>query len=256
MGMMENNKYQVKLDNFEGPMDLLLHLIKREEMDIYDIPIAKVTRQYLEYIELLEFLDLSIASDFMLMAAILIQVKSKMLLPVESVNLEDEISDDPRSALVQSVMEYKKFKELAMELGKNREHQEEVFTRLVPEISQEEGNQFVEATLFDLLSAFKVAIKNVEEQTFHEVEVEEFTVADKIIDIKNKLKTGSGFYFSEIMETCKTKGEVIVTFIAILELIKQQDIQIRQHGIFGDIKVYPVRERNNIFVPDEVLVEC
>lgn len=244
---MEKENYQVKLDNFEGPMDLLLHLIKREEMDIYDIPIAKVTKQYLEYIELLEILDLSIASDFMLMAAILIQVKSKMLLPVESVNLEDEISDDPRSALVQSVMEYKKFKELAMELEKNREHQEEVFTRLVPDISTEEENQFVEATLFDLLSAFKDAIKNVEEQTFHEITVEEFTVADKIRDIKNRLNTGEGFYFSEIMGTCRTKIEVIVTFIAILELIKQQEIQIRQHGIFGDIKVYRL-------VPQEELI--
>jgi len=233
---MEN--YQIKLENFEGPMDLLLHLIKREEMDIYDIPIAKVTRQYLEYIELLEFLDLSLASDFMLMAAVLIQIKSKMLLPVESVNLDEEIGDEPRSALVQSVMEYKKFKELAMELGKNREHQEEIFTRLVPDISQEEENEFVEATLFDLLSAFKDAIKNVDEQTFHEIIVEEFTVNDKIRDIKSRLNAGSSFYFSEIMGVCGTKLEVIVTFIAILELIKQQEIQIRQHGIFGEIKVY------------------
>ncbi|MEW6087980.1 MAG: segregation/condensation protein A [bacterium] len=230
--------YQIKLDNFEGPMDLLLHLIKREEMDIYDIPIAKVTRQYLEYIELLEILDLSLASDFMLMAAVLIQIKSKMLLPIENVNLEEEIGDDPRKALVASVMEYKKFKELAMELEKNRAHQEEIFTRLVPEISIEEENEFVEATLFDLLSAFKDAIKSVDEKAFHEIIIEEFTVADKIKEIKTRLYAGSGFYFSEIMEACRTKLEVIVTFIAILELIKQQEIQIRQHGIFGEIKVY------------------
>ncbi|MFH1287694.1 MAG: segregation/condensation protein A [bacterium] len=236
------NNYQIKLDNFEGPMDLLLHLIKREEMDIYDIPIAKVTMQYLEYIELLEFLDLSVASDFMLMSAILIQVKSKMLLPVEGVNLEEEISDDPRTALVQSVMEYKKFKELAVELEKNRVYQEEVFTRLVPglvpEINQQEENEFVEATLFDLLSAFKDAIKNVEEQTFQEIIVEEFTVADKIREIKKLLNTGSGFYFSEVMNACRNKLEVIVTFVAILELIKEREIQSCQHGIFGEIKLW------------------
>lgn len=232
----------IKLDNYEGPMDLLLHLIKREEMDIYDIPIAKVTMQYLEYIELLEFLDLSVASDFMLMAAILIQVKSKMLLPVEGVNLEEEISDDPKAALTQSVIEYKKFKELAVELEKNRACQEEVFTRLipehVPEINRQEENGFVEATLFDLLSAFKDAIKNVEEQTFHEITVEEWTVADKIKEIKNLLNTDSGFYFSEIMNACRTKLEVIVTFIAILELIKERAVRIRQHGIFGEIKLW------------------
>lgn len=219
-------------------MDLLLHLIKREEMDIYDIPIAKVTMQYLEYVELLEFLDLSVASDFMLMAAILMQIKSKMLLPADCVNLEEEIGDDPRDALVQSVVEYKKFKELAMELEKSRVYQEEIFTRPVLEINQKEEDGFVEATLFDLLSAFKDAIKNIDEQTFHEITVEEWTVADKIREIRSLLSESSGFCFTEIMKGCRTKLEVIVTFVAILELIKEREIRIRQHGIFGEIKLW------------------
>lgn len=226
-------------------MDLLLHLIKREEMDIYDIPIAKVTMQYLEYIDLacrqtglLEFLDLSMASDFMLMAAILMQIKSKMLLPADCVNLEEEIGDDPRAALVQSAIEYKRFKELAMELGKNREYQEEIFTRQVSEINQKEEDGFVEATLFDLLSSFKDAIKNISEETFHQITVEEWTVADKIREIRSLLNENSGFYFTEIMKGCRTKLEIIVTFVAILELIKEREIRIRQHGIFGEIKLW------------------
>lgn len=219
-------------------MDLLLHLIKREEMDIYDIPIAKVTRQYLEYVELLEFLDLSVASDFMLMAAILMQIKSKMLLPADCVNLEEEIGDDPRATLVQSMIEYKRFKELAMELEKSRVYQEEIFTRQIPEINQYGEDGFVEATLFDLLSAFKDAIKDVDEQTFHEITVEEWTVADKIREIRSLLSGNSGFYFAEIMKSCRTKLEIIVTFVAILELIKEREIRIRQHGIFGEIKLW------------------
>lgn len=219
-------------------MDLLLHLIKREEIDIYDIPISRITMQYLEYIELLEFLDLSVASDFMLMAAILMQIKSKMLLPADCVNLEEEIGDDPRASLVQSAIEYKRFKELAMELEKSRTYQEEIFTRQIPEINQHGEDGFVEATLFDLLSAFKDAIKNVDEQTFHEITVEEWTVADKIREIRSLLSENSGFYFAEIMKSCRTKLEIIVTFIAILELIKEREIRIRQHGIFGEIKLW------------------
>ena len=164
--------YKVKLEVFEGPLDLLLYLIKKDEVNIYDIPIARITDEYLEYIELMKMLDINIASEFIVMAATLMQIKSRMLLPVEERVPEEEEEVDPREELVRQLLEYKKFKEAAVQLEELELKRAEVFTRAPEEDSfdNENGDEpFFEASLFDLIAAFSEALKGVSKEEFQEI---------------------------------------------------------------------------------------
>ncbi|MDP3142638.1 MAG: segregation/condensation protein A, partial [Candidatus Omnitrophota bacterium] len=163
--------YKLKLDIFEGPLDLLLYLIKREEINIYDIPIAKVTEQYLQYMELMKLLNLDVVGDFLVTAATLIQIKSKMLLPQDNVAPEEE-EVDPRDELVRRLLEYKKFKEIAEELRHKEVARQNFFIRTASEKPSEDGAEeeiYFEASLFDLISAFNQALKDVPKELFYEV---------------------------------------------------------------------------------------
>jgi segregation and condensation protein A len=231
--------YKVKLEIFEGPLDLLLYLIKKDELNIHDIPIAKITDQYTQYIELMQMLDLDIAGEFLVMAATLMHIKSKMLLPPEETEAEEE-EEDPRSELVRKLLEYKKFKEAAERLKAKETETKEVFTR--PGIREQvsdmpDDDLYFEASIFDLLSAFSKVLKEVPKNRFYEVVKDEVTVSDKIHDIFHLLVKHSTIYFLELFNKAKSKLEIIVTFLALLELIRMKEVVIRQDKVFGDIKI-------------------
>jgi len=235
--------YKVNLEIFEGPLDLLLYLIKRNHINIYDIPISQITGQYLQYLELMRLLDLGIAGEFLVMAATLMHIKSKMLLPPEEVEPEAE-EIDPRAELVKKLLEYKKFKEAAGFLEDRETVQRKIFKRINPgaEVEPEE-EVFFETSLFDLISAFSKALKEIPKDIFREIIEDEFTVEGKIHDLLHLLVKKRKLGLSELFDVAKNKYEIIVTFLAVLELIRQKEIVAAQKGLFGDIFIFLNEER-------------
>jgi len=233
--------YKVKLNIFEGPLDLLLFLIKREKIDIYDIPIASITRQYLEYLELMKLLDLEIAGEFLVIAATLMHIKSKMLLPQDESDLEEEEEEDPREELVRRLLEYKKYKEAAVDLADMQRRNKDVFLRkgdaVDGKIILDDGTEYFEASLFDLITAFRKILKDVPKKTFHEVIKDEFSVSDKIHEIYHILAERSKILFSSLFRKARDKNEIIVIFLAILELIKMREVFITQKDFFEEIEI-------------------
>lgn len=231
-------QYKVKLEIFEGPLDLLLYLIKKEELDIYDIPIAKITDQYLSYLEMMKLLDLEIAGEFIVMAATLMHIKSLMLLPPEN-KPPEEMEGDPRAELVQQLLEYRRFKEIADRLAEKEEARSKLFTRNDTErpLVETEDSPFFEASIFDLLTALSTVLKEIPREIFHEVIKDEFTVAEKIHDIFHILVKEKKAYFTQLLKSAKSKLEIIVTFLAVLELIRLREIVIWQSERFGEIEI-------------------
>ncbi len=229
--------YKVKLEVFEGPLDLLLYLIKKNELDIYDIPISEITEQYLEYLELMRMLDLNIAGEFLVMAATLMHIKSKMLLPPEELEVLQEEEADPREELVRRLLEYKKFKEAAGMLQNLEERRKEVFTRRTSQSSFSETEVFFEASLFDLITALTRVLKDVPKEVFREIIKDEFTVEQKVHDILHLLVQRSILKLSELFNIAKNKMEIIVTFLAVLELIRLKEIIARQRVAFEEIEI-------------------
>jgi segregation and condensation protein A len=240
--------YKIKLQLFEGPLDLLLYLVKKDHLNIYDIPIAKVTEQYLSYLELMKSLDLNIAGEFLVMAATLMQIKSKMLLPPDPSTVEQEEELDPREELVKQLLEYERFKEIAQELRQRETSQQDVYKRPktgVPEKGLPEGNPvYFEASIFDLITAFSKALEDVPKELFYDVIKDEFTIEDKIHSILHSLLVKSALNLTEMFTQAKNKLEVILTFLAILELIRLKEIVAVQKEMFGDIEI--VRNQDNI----------
>ena len=239
--------YKIKLEIFEGPLDLLLYLVKKDHLNIYDIPIATVTEQYLKYLNLMQLLDLNIAGEFLVMAATLMQIKSKMLLPAEeSAGIEEEEAD-PRQELVKRLLEYEKFKEIAESLRKRESDQREVFKRPKAEIDKGALNErkvYFEASIFDLINAFSQALKDVPKEVFYEVIKDEFTIEEKIHQILHNLLEVETLKLSDLFNKAKNKLEIIVTFLAILELARMKEIIARQSEMFRDIEI--LRNKNNI----------
>ncbi len=232
--------YRVALDVFEGPLDLLLYLIRREEVDICDIPIVKITDQYLQYLNLMRMLDLDIASEFLVMAATLLHIKSRMLLPPDERPVEDvvEEEDDPRMSLVKQLLEYKKFKETAEYLSERELEQQAVFARYVDRtfLPEPTDSPLTEVSIFDLISAFSDVLKRVTGQP-REITEEVYTVTDKIAAIMELLKVRSALKFSELFENVIVRAEIIVTFLALLELIRLKKIQAHQPRPFAEIEI-------------------
>jgi len=233
---------------FEGPLDLLLYLVKKDHLNIYDIPIAKVTQQYLEYINFMQLLDLNVVGEFLVMASTLMQIKSKMLLPAEELSVLEEESD-PRAELVKKLLEYEKFKQIAENLKERETSQQEVFKRPktdLPQANDKEGKEdvYFEASIFDLISAFSRALKDVPREVFYEVIKDQFTVEQKVHDILHLLLVQSEIKLSELFTKSKSKIEIIVIFLAILELAKMKEIVARQDAEFEDIII--LRNKENI----------
>ena len=236
--------YKIKLEVFEGPLDLLLYLVKKDEVNIYDIPIAKITEEYLQYIELMRLLDLNIAGEFLVMAATLVHIKSKMLLPPDETP-KDEEESDPREELVKRLLEYQKFKEIAENLRKREAERQKVFTRAVAVREFDETGEFYfEANLFDLISAFSKALKDVPRELFYEVIKDEFTVGQKVHDLLHVLLETPRVMLDDLFTKAKNKVEIVVTFLAILELIRLKEILIIQKNVFGQIEI--TRNTENI----------
>jgi len=232
--------YKVKLEEFEGPLDLLLFLIKKNEIDIYDIPIAKITEQYLEYLELMELLDLDIAGDFLVMAATLMHIKSKMLLPPDECAPEETEELDPRAELVKRLIEYKAFKEAAGQFQSLEARQRDLFHRPADlEALEAEcgGEHYFEASLFDLISAFSTVLSNVPKEEFLEVIKEHVTVEQKINEIMHTLSERKSFGLKEVFQKAKSKVEIVVTFLALLELMKTHSVLAVQKELFADIEI-------------------
>ena len=232
--------YKVKLEVFEGPLDLLLYLIKKEEVDIYDIPISKITDQYLEYLELMQLLDLNIAGEFLVMAATLMHIKSKLLLPPDETEGEDKEEQDPRAELVRRLIEYKKFKEAAAELQHMESHQKHFFARVgiaVPEDTSPVKDEYFEASLFDLITAFTKVLKDIPKETFHNIVKDEFTVSEKIHDILHLFVDAQKMFFTDLFKKAKNKIELITIFLALLELIRLKELVVVQVSPFAEIEI-------------------
>jgi segregation and condensation protein A len=233
--------YNIKLDVFEGPFDLLLFLIRKNEVDIYDIPIHDIAEQFLEYIELMKMLDLEVAGEFIEMVAILMNIKARMLLP-RPFHIPEEEYEDPRSELVEKLIEYKRYKEAALEMAEYEEKKLRLYSRkyfVYPDqdrtISAEE--YLHDITLFDLLLAFKKALDDMPKVTYHEVKRIDVTIEQQTEFILNKISHKSMIMFAELIAGIKEKIVIVVTFVALLELIRTRRIIVRQSEIFGDIRI-------------------
>ena len=233
----------IRLDAFEGPLDLLLHLIKKDKIDIWDIPIAHVTQQYLEYIQIMKDLNINLVGEWLMMAATLIYIKSRMLLPPDpSENVGDEIEDDPRRELVYELLEHQKFKNAA-EMLYTREEVENAIFRAEPaaEVLEEAGD-VVAVTLFDLLRAFHDIVRRFEEQRTLEVEQEEVTVEQKIADMRRLFMIHDTVLFSTLFAALNSKRHLIAAFLALLELVRLREVCLLQEKAFDEIQISKMKE--------------
>ncbi len=235
------DQYSIKLPLFEGPLDLLLHLIKKSEVDIYDIPIALVAEQYLKYLDMMKDLNLDVAGEFLVMAATLAQIKSRMLLPPKEGEGGEEDGKDPRAELVARLIEYKKFKEAALDLGSREEFWREVFVRQ-GKGAWEDSEEPQEEMLFnfgvlDLLDAFKRVLASVPAERFHEIGGDDISVTDRINQILERLEGVESITFESLFEGGKSRAYVIASFLALLELARIRAIKIMQVEEFGTIRI-------------------
>jgi segregation and condensation protein A len=228
--------YEVRLDIFEGPLDLLIHLIRKNEVDIFDIPIAVITDQYLEYIDLMEALNITVAGDFLVMASTLVHIKSRMLLP----GSEDENAEDPRLEIARPLLEYLRFKELAGDLSERDVLDRDVFTRHFPldyksQFQNEES--LMEVSLFQLIDAFKRIMEQKLPGVQLKFQVEPWSLKEKTTFIMDQIKERGGLYFTELFKTDTTLAELIITFLAVLELAQMGFLRIFQTGPDKDIRL-------------------
>lgn len=236
---MTDQDYKVKLEVFEGPLDLLLYLIKRDEVDIYDISLERVTQQYLEFMEAFKVLDLEVAGEFIVMATNLIYLKSRTLLPVSVQPPEEESEEeDPKWELVRQLIEYKKFKDVAAKLHERELAQEALFSRVpeVPEVGPE--RPLGDVNVFDLINAFNGILKRInQKEDLREIFEENFTVSDKIELVLKITSGGVPVYFTELFASVASRAEIVVTFLAVLELIRLKQLRAVQETAFGDIEL-------------------
>ena len=235
-------KIQVKFDiqDFEGPLDLLLHLIRKNQMDIRDIAIAPITRQYIEYIRLMTILNLEVAGEFMVMAATLIHIKSKMLVPVSPTEVEED-GEDPRETLIQRLLEFERYKQAASVLRQQYDIRTATWMRpdaVVPKFKDDAGEEMLEAGLFDLVSAFKELLDRRKLLVQLEVEGEGKSLDQAIGDLLAMIKAGESLEFMSVFESLNTKAEMILMFIALLELVRLKRVKVYQRSMFEGIRLF------------------
>jgi segregation and condensation protein A len=231
----------IRLPLFEGPLDLLLFLIKREQIDIHDIPIAPITRQYMEYLDLMRELSLDVAGEFMVMAATLIHIKSKMLVPLEPTEAEGEEEHvDPREELVRRLLEFQRYKEAAGVLHQQAQIRAAQWTRpdTVLPTFDDAGEEMLEAGLYDLVAAFKELLDRRKALLAHEIEAEGPPVEQRMEELLVMIGEGESLEFLELFASLETKAAMITTFLALLELIRLKRVRVYQRGMFGPIRVF------------------
>ncbi|MFN2477030.1 MAG: ScpA family protein [Chthoniobacterales bacterium] len=233
--------YKVKLEIFEGPLDLLLYLIKRDELDIYEISLERITKQYLEYLQAFKELNIDVAGEFVVMAANLIYLKSRSLLPVDQQPPEEDVEeDDPRWDLIRQLIEYKKFKEAAVQLQVRQLNQELIFVRESggTDMPMMAPLRLGEVGIFQLINAFQTVIKRVEaREDLREIFGEHFTVSEKIDWILQRVGDGVPLRFSELFASMASRVEIVVTFLALLELVRLRQIRATQPNAFDEIEI-------------------
>jgi segregation and condensation protein A len=248
-------EYKVKLEVFEGPLDLLLYLVKKDEVDIYDISIERITRQYLDYMEAFHVLNIDLAGEFIVMAANLLYIKSRTLLPRDQQMADvDADEDDPRWELIRQLIEYKKFKEAAAQLRTREQMQEKLFPRApapAGDFTPGENLLVEEVGIFDLINAFQKVLKRLDagREDLREIFAENFTVGDKIEFLLKLASSGVSLRFEECFEGAASRMEIVVTFLAMLELIRLKQLKVRQDNSFGEIWIDPALETRGVFDP-------
>ena len=227
------DELSIKMGDFAGPLDLLLYLIKQEQANIFDIPIARITEKYLEYIRLMKSLDIAVAADFLVMAATLIEIKSRMLLPRDPTLPEEEEFEDPRQELVNQLLEYEKFKSAAGMLHERSTIEQAIYRR--GRIETDEANEEVDATVFDLLSVFQKIAERHKNQVKMEIERDEVSLADMIKDLRRRIFQHGEISLLAVFEEMQNKRELVTAFIAVLEIVRTESVRLLQKGTFGDI---------------------
>ncbi len=237
----EKSTYTVRLEMFEGPLDLLLHLIQKNEVDIFNIPMALITEQYLETINMMKVLNLDIAGEYLLMASTLLHIKSKLLLPTPSEEEEEE-GEDPRAELVRRLLEYQKYKQASAELERRPMLDRDVFIRLaLVDEKEPREEERLEVNLFELLDAFHQVLERAKPEAFHEVILDRVSVEEKVQDILSLLqRENRSIAFHLLFPQQASRRVIIVTFLAILELVKMKLIRIFQSALFETIRISPV----------------
>lgn len=247
-------QYNVKIDAFEGPLDLLLHLINTLEIDIYDIPVSEITEQYLLYIHTMNEMQLDVASEFLVMAATLLAIKSKMLLPKHEEELDDEgfeieLDQDPRDELVERLIEYRKYKEAALDLKSLEEERSMIYTKAPSDLSDLAGSvkqdtRDLNVTLYDMLGAFQKLLrrKKLQKPLPTKITKQEIPIQTRMKEILVELKTMTGRKNFFELFPYPERGHIVVTFLAILELMKRKEIHVEQEQNFADIFVSAVKE--------------
>ena len=228
------DELKIRMGEFAGPLDLLLFLIRQEQANIFDIPIAKITDEYLNYIRLMKRLDFAVAADFLVMAAQLIEIKSKMLLPRDPLAAEEELDeDDPRKELVDRLLEYEKFKAAAEMLYERTTIEQAVFPR--GKIETDEHNAEVNATVFDLLTVFQKILNRHKEEVKMEIHREEISLADMIKTLRTRIFAAGELNVREFFETLESKRELVTAFVAVLEIVRTEGVRLIQKKTFAEI---------------------
>jgi len=241
--------YKIKLDQFEGPLDLLLFFIKRDELNIYDIPISKITKEFLEYVNLIKMLDLEVAGDFILMASTLMHIKVRMLLPPDVDEKGEEI--DPRGELVQALLEYKRYKEMSEELAFFETSQRKLnfrsnYSEDPAEAPPEYEVLLKNVSIFDLAKAFKKALEGVKQPVVHEVIKISISIDEQIEYILKLLDENKRIHFLTLVHPMRERIRIVITFIALLELVKMQRIGIQESDNFNDFVLIKLNDGQNI----------
>jgi segregation and condensation protein A len=228
---------RVQLEIFEGPLDLLLHLIKKNEVSITDIPIATITEQYLATLEVMQTFNLDVAGEFLVMAATLIHIKSRMLLPMADDEDDEEEGTDPREELVRRLLEYQRFKDAADQLERRELLTRDVFVRSVAPAEEIPAPGFRDVSVFELLTALKRVLDRLPKDAVHEVMLEKITVREKMTLLLDQLRTQRKILFESLFAEVTTRMDVVVTFLAMLELVKVRAIRIFQEEATGPIQI-------------------
>ncbi|MFH2035772.1 MAG: segregation/condensation protein A [Candidatus Zixiibacteriota bacterium] len=239
------DNYSVELEVFQGPLDLLLYLIQKDEVDIYDIPIARVTEQYMQYIEVMKILNLELAGEYILMAATLIRIKTKLLLPRDEIDGEEA---DPREELIAALLEYKKFKEASEILREKRILEERIFVPPPVECQNIKGEKVVlsnSTTLYDMLTVLKEVLDRAKQEQMYEIDPEMMGIEDRVDHVLAKLRDKDSISFIDLFSDIPRKFVAILTFLAILELIKLHRITVHQSLPFSELRVYRGEMFNN-----------
>jgi segregation and condensation protein A len=234
--------YRIELERFQGPLDLLLHLIQKNEVDIRDIPIAQITAQYLQYLEIMKELDLEIASEFLVMASNLVYIKSRTLLPVEDEE-EDGEPEDPREELVRRLLEYRKYKEAARILSERPALHHDIFPRPEPEMPDLSAEDFTEATLFQLMDAFQKVLSEAEKRVPFELERDPFTLDDALRHIRELLLAAPSLAFTDLFTRLDSRRKIVTVFMGVLEMVKQGHLIAVQRD-FGEPITVVLSERS------------